>query len=133
MTPEQLKAIEETQLPVTIHRDGVILFVNRATVEMAGGKGPDELIGKKIADFLAPAYRFAADMRFRRLLAGKPLLIKNARGTLLRLDGSKIDATATPFLVDYEGAKAIMSVVIRDHRRAEPPQDAVKRFLDLFA
>ncbi len=112
MTPDQLKTIESTTVPVVIHRDGMILFANQAAVEMVRADHAFDILGKDVVSFLTAPYRLAAKVRHQRIEAGKPLLLKNPTAKLIRLDGTTFDATAKAFLVDYQDGKSILSAVI---------------------
>lgn len=131
MSDEQRKAIEETPVPAVIHRDGKILYANRATLRMMGAKDDADFKGRSVLDFLTPAYRLAAKVRWQRVLAGQPLLVRNASAKLIRLDGTTFSATAHPFRVVHDGADAILTFIL-ERGDAAPRLDVLERLLTLF-
>ncbi len=95
-----------------VHRGGEVLFANAAAAAMLGVASPDELIGKRILDFVAPEYREIAAERIRRGQEERvpaPLLEEK----LLRVDGSEFWADVCAVPIDWAGEPAVQ-VIVRD-------------------
>ncbi|WP_052959148.1 PAS domain S-box protein [Methanoculleus sediminis] len=97
---------------VVVHRDGIIVYVNPACVRIAGGRSPEDIVGKPLDLFVSPEYRERIAGHIRRMEqegTSTPL----AELGLRTLDGRtiQVDITATPIL--YRGRPSIM-VVFRD-------------------
>ncbi|WP_052959124.1 PAS domain S-box protein [Methanoculleus sediminis] len=97
---------------VVVHQDGIIVYVNPACVRIAGGRSPEDIVGKPLDLFVSPEYRkLIAGQIHRMQLEGTATPL--AEQELKILDGRTIlvDITATPIL--YRGRPSIM-VVFRD-------------------
>ncbi|WP_128694110.1 PAS domain S-box protein [Methanoculleus taiwanensis] len=109
---------------VVVHRhDGTIVYVNPAGVQIAGGKGPEEIVGRSIYMFVHPEYRdFVAD-RIRQILQ-EGTAIPVFEQVLLTTAGQTIwvDITATP--IRYQGQPSIM-VVYRDITERKQAEEAL--------
>jgi PAS domain S-box-containing protein/putative nucleotidyltransferase with HDIG domain len=97
---------------IVVHREGEIVFVNPATVELLKAKSADDLIGKNVLENIHPDFREIVATRIRAAQVegrGQPLLEEK----YVRMDGKVIDVevTGTPFT--FEGRPATQ-VIIRD-------------------
>ncbi|MDK2988969.1 MAG: hypothetical protein PWR16_498 [Methanoculleus sp.] len=92
---------------VVVHQEGIIVYVNPACVRIAGGKSPEDFVGKPLDLFVSPEYREVVAGQIRRMQqegTATPL----AEQELRPLDGRaiRVDITATPIL--YQGRPSIM-------------------------
>ena len=103
--------VERSPEAIAVHRDGQLVYVNRAGATLIGARSPDELIGiqlstllhpdefararKRPEDFEDPARRDAEPVEFR----------------LLRLDGRELRIEIVSVPVIYNGRGAVQSVV----------------------
>lgn len=97
---------------VVVHQDDRIVYANPACVRIAGGKSPEDFVGRPLDHFIYPEYRDLIAGQIRRMQQeGKatPLFEQELR----TLDGRTIwvEIMATPIL--YKGRPSIM-VVFRD-------------------
>jgi PAS domain S-box-containing protein len=105
---------------VVVHQDGIIVYVNSACVRIAGGRGPEDFVGKPVDLFVSPEFRELVAGQIRRMQqegTATPLTEQE----LKTFDGRtiQVDITAIPIL--YRGRPSIM-VVFRDiteRKRAE--------------
>jgi len=128
LTEEALQAGEERYRrlielnpdSIYVFREGKILYVNQATINMMGAKGKEELIGKKIFDLIHPDYREKAKHR-ARLAMEKGEVSPLMDFIFLRLDGEEIYIQAMAAPVVYEGEPAILSAIrdVTEQKRAE--------------
>ncbi len=111
---------------VVVHRnDGTIVYVNPAGVRIAGGKGPEDIVGKSLDMFVHPDYRGFVAKRIRRMLqegTGIPVFEEVS----LTIEGRAIwvEITAAPIL--YDDQQSIM-VVFRDISDRKKAQEAIQR------
>jgi PAS domain S-box-containing protein len=107
--------------PIIVHKEGTILYANRAAFELVKAESNDELIGKSVFDFLHPDYHKevqeiifqvlktdeASDFRPRNIYCVKKELIE------VEVSSIRID--------DAEDNTVILSVLrdIRDRKQAE--------------
>ncbi|MCK9306748.1 MAG: PAS domain S-box protein, partial [Methanoculleus sp.] len=110
---------------VVHHNDGTIIYVNPAGVRIAGGEGPEDVVGKSLTMFVHPDYRSFVAGRIRRMLqegTGVPVF----KEVSLTIEGRAIwvEVTAAPIL--YNGQQSIM-VVFRDISDRKRAQEAIQR------
>jgi len=111
---------------VVVHRtDGNIVYVNPAGIRIAGGKGPEDVVGKPLGMFVHPDYQGFVAERIRRMLqegTGIPVFEEVS----LTVEGRVIwvEVTAAPIL--YDGQPSIM-VVFRDISERKQAQEAIQR------
>ena len=97
--------------PVLVHRDGRVVFANRAALEMYGATTAEEMYGP-IIELVAPEYRSFVQGRMARMLgAGETVPMAEERH--VRLDGTVIDVEVVAAPVTFDGRPAI-EVVARD-------------------
>jgi PAS domain S-box-containing protein len=121
--------VELSPEAVLVHGDGTLLYVNAAGVKLLGVASADELVGKRILDFVHPDYRETVETRIARVQGGKePAPIIEEK--LVRLDGGHVDVEATGMPIGYEGRPAVLSVVrdVTERKRARERE----RFLSLL-
>ncbi len=97
---------------VIIHRDGLILWVNRAVLKLFGYAEPQEIVGRQLLDIVAPASRDLVRGRMRGQADGTvPELIEC---WLLARDGTSIPCEVSPSQIVVFGGKPARLVVGRD-------------------
>lgn len=104
--------VEHSPVPIGVHTEGRVTYVNQATLRMMGAQRAEEMIGRDFLDFVHPRSRELARARAGRVLAGSgPTPI--VEETFVRLDGTPIEVqvAAMPFL--FEG-KPSVQVVMQD-------------------
>jgi len=95
--------VENTPDGILIHRGGRALFVNRALVEIVGAENPQDLLSRRITDFLFPEDLETIASRTRSLEAGlpvDPLVLRfkrlDGRHGLVRLDSHHVEFEGQP-------------------------------------
>lgn len=118
---------------VVVHRDGVIVFANRAAAMLLGAMHPDDLVKQSLLEFVHPTYRELATTRLQRILQeGHVDLVEQQ---FVRLDGQVIDVEAAGIATVYQHAPAIQSVIrdITIRKRVEAAlQESEERFRNLI-
>ena len=103
-----------------IHAGGKILFANHAAANILGATTPEELLGKKLLNFVHPDFHAVVIERVKELTdnTNKVPLIEEK---LIRLDHIVIDAEVAAFPFKYGGENAVQVVFrdITDRKRAE--------------
>jgi PAS domain S-box-containing protein len=97
---------------IAIHRHGVFVFCNRATVDMLGYTSADELLGKSIVDIVHPESRPAVAPRLASLATGTSEL-PWLEERILRRDGSSITMEIASIQMTFQEGPAVV-VVGRD-------------------
>ena len=104
---------------VIVHRDGRIIYANRAALRLCGAETPAQLRERAVTDLLAPGAGQAPDERISApATAGGPTRWEQ---TLVSLDGRPVPVEATEIHIAYEGQPAVLSVLrdIAERRRGE--------------
>ena len=101
-----------TPQAVTVHRDGVLQYVNPAAVHLFGARSEQELIGKSVLDFVHPDCH---------PIVGEPSKLPGESDrnspqplkghTLLRANGSAIEVEVHDTSVDFDGSPAILTAI----------------------
>jgi diguanylate cyclase (GGDEF)-like protein/PAS domain S-box-containing protein len=112
--------VEASPLPIGVHSQGRIVYMNAAALRMSGATHPEQVIGRSMLDFVHPDFRAMVVERARRALAegvGAP----PAEEKFLRLDGQVLDVEMASMPVRYEGRPAVQVVMhdITERKRAE--------------
>lgn len=103
---EKYRLLAEASLDgILLHREGQILYVNPAALEMFGCEAPEEMLGRDFTTFLSLPGAERARQQVLRLLKGhfKPRIFE-LKGQ--RKDGSCINLEVISFPTTYEGAPA---------------------------
>jgi PAS domain S-box-containing protein len=117
---------------VIVHRDGIILYANQATVEMTG-VAPQGLIGRHLTDFVAPESRdLVQDTIHRRVLEE---IIPTYEAVLLTRTDEKKTAIINATIISFLGEPAFLVVVtdISDRKQAEEALRVVNTKLNLLS
>jgi rsbT co-antagonist protein RsbR len=103
--------IELSPLPLCVHRGGVVLWLNDATVRLLGAASPEEVVGKNIMDFVHPDDRAMVIARVREgELRSDPLPPLEER--FIRLDGQVIHVEVAARSVMFEGQRATQTATV---------------------
>ena len=103
---------------IVVHRDSIVLFVNRAAAEIAGLQ-PEELAGRNLFDFIDPGYQAKSLARIRGLSETGQLPM--AETLCRRNDASVVQVEATSVKIPYRGEQAVLTIVrdISEKKRLE--------------
>lgn len=104
--------LEWTPEAVTVHCDGLVVYVNPAAVTMMGARSAQELLGRRIIDSVHPDYRELVLTRIKQ--AGEqgkatPLIEEK----FIKIDGTAIDVEVQTTPIVYDGKRAV-HVAMRD-------------------
>ncbi|MBN2489187.1 MAG: PAS domain S-box protein, partial [Methanosarcinaceae archaeon] len=102
---------------------GRIIFVNHAMVTLVGAKGPEDLIGKSVLDFIPSENRELTIKRIQHILDTHESLI-NVDEKVMRLDGSVIDAEVSGGFIIY-GEKPAILTLLRDITERKLAEEAL--------
>ncbi len=106
------KLLEVLPDPVIIHQNGLLVFANRAAIEMYGAGGLGEIVGTRMIDRVATESRaFVLDRIGRMVMSGstEPLAVERH----VKLDGTVFDVEVIAAGVTFDGKPAV-EVIVRD-------------------
>jgi PAS domain S-box-containing protein len=104
--------VELSQDAIYVWCDGCFVFANRATARLFGMASAEDLIGRRVFDFVHPDSIPIAQRRLKSLLADGELLAPQEL-KMIRADGRVMDVEAVATAFDYRGRKAA-HVILRD-------------------
>ena len=104
---------------IALHQDELVTYVNPAGVSMLGAGSDEELIGRRVHDFVHPDDHPLLDARMAAIRVGEEAGLTEMR--LVRVDGGVIDVDAVTVPVAFGGGPAsqVMARDITDRKRAE--------------
>jgi two-component system, sensor histidine kinase and response regulator len=117
--------VEQSPDAVLVHRQGRIIFANRACVSLFGASGSGELLGKQMFDFVHPDDRENVRKRIREH-AGDFTNVRQNETRLIGLSGKETYTEAVACSITYHG-EASMQVAYRDISQR---REAEKRLLE---
>jgi PAS domain S-box-containing protein len=105
---------------IFIETDRTIAFVNSACVKLLGARRPEDLLGRRAADFIHPDYREKIVERRRRMLEEDRSLAP-ASHKKLRLDGTavEVEVKAVPFTYKGRQGSLVVARDITERKRVE--------------
>ncbi len=112
--------IDYSPLGIFIQCGGSFVFMNPKAVNLLGARSADELIGKKVLDFIHPDSRDAVSARIR-LLNNDHKAVPPLEETWLRLDGADFcgEATAVPYLHEGKPGALVLLQDVSSRKEAE--------------
>ncbi|MDO8340961.1 MAG: diguanylate cyclase, partial [Candidatus Woesebacteria bacterium] len=104
--------IEESPSAIAVHRDGRLLYVNPAAIELLGASSAQELMDQPVRDLVHPDFRPTVLARVKNgtTVGGVAPLIDLK---FVKLDGSVIDVESQGRVIVYDGQPA-MRAAFRD-------------------
>ncbi len=102
--------IERSPGAIVVHRDGVVLYVNPACVEMFGGSSASNYIGLNIFDFAHPADREGAIERSKHVMQSGDMM-PAAQFRAVTATGQVIQVETRGFRIFYDGGPALCSTL----------------------
>ncbi len=113
------KLVELAADAILVHRDGTIVYVNPAGVQLLRASDPAEVVGREILSIVHPKYRESVRGHIERDLEGVETPPQQLR--ILRLDGTStwVEGRGTRTLADGRPAIQIFFRDISDRKQAE--------------
>ena len=112
--------VENSPVPIFVHRDGKFVYLNPAAVKMHGVASADEMLGKPLASFLPPAYVPQLKERLAEAASGAQH-VRVSETKIQRPDGSVVDVIISAMPVEFAGetAQLVIAQDITDRKQTE--------------
>ncbi len=122
------RLLDHNPAAIVVHVDGVIVYANRASLDLVAASCPEDALGKKVFDFVHPDYRAIVLDRIK-LCQKNGKFAEPIEEKFLRLDGKSVDVEVTAIPIMYQGQPASQVVFwdVTDRKQAE---DRIKSSLD---
>jgi|GEM_PF-3522619 len=121
------RLVEFSPQPIAVHRDGVILYANPSLMKMIRATSSQDVVGKRVLDFIHPDFRPIVVQRIQEASAqAVPLPLQEEK--FIRLDGALIDVEVVSMGLIYDGKPAIQSI-IQDITERKQAHSALQRQL----
>jgi PAS domain S-box-containing protein len=113
------KLLNSAPVGIIVHQRGRIKFANEKILDVVGASNIKEVINSRIVSFVQRDYRRSLKDMEKALYRQQKMPVKEIK--LLRLDGKIIEAELSSILIDYQGQRAIQSVLqdVTDRNMAE--------------
>jgi len=116
--------VEYSPEAIAVHKDGKILYVNSAAIELLGAKTPEDLVGTPVIERVHPDYRKIVAERVRKENEGQTVPPLEER--FLRIDDSEIDVEVVGVPFVYQGERASMALFRDITRRKRMEQELLR-------
>lgn len=128
MAEEALRESEEryrtlfmnAPVAIGVHQEGRYVLINTRAVQILGGSGPEDILGRSVFDFVHPGYQEISRSRLEAVYRGRgdaPLMGQK----FVRLDGRVIDVEVMGTSIRHQGKPAGLSMYmdVTERKRAE--------------
>ncbi len=94
---------------IVVNIAGEIVFANSAALEILGASDLEQLLDRNIYNFVHPDYLKLVQQRMKKLQAGESALPIEEK--FIRLDGDLIDVEVASISFDFQGKRAVLSLI----------------------
>jgi len=115
---------------ILIHDNGTIVFCNEAAARLIEAERPEDLLGRKLYEFVHPDHRRALELRLLRLSHHETGDIPPLETKLVKRGGGMIDVEATSAFVERDG-KRMLQVILRDVTKRSLEKKRLQRLSQL--
>jgi PAS domain S-box-containing protein len=126
------KLVEISPNAVLLHRDGKVIYANRALARILGTEDADDFLGKNVLDLIHPAYREAIQTNIAQDLTGAPTPFMELQ--MIRADGSPVFVEGQGVGTTIDGKPAVL-VAINDitgrYRAGQALKESEERYRNL--
>jgi PAS domain S-box-containing protein len=123
--------LNKAPIPILVHSEYKIVFINQMAVKVLGGTTPDDFLGMDALDVIPPANQDHITNRIEKTyakIANTPVMEER----FIRLDGEIINTEVSATPVDYEG-KPASQVVFQDITERRHAADALEHYATRLA
>lgn len=114
------KLVQSSVNAIFVHESGTIVFANPAALKLMRAESPEQLLGRKVLDFVPEEYRGLVIDRMNKTL-NPDIQVPRVEEKFLRLDGTLVDVEVAATGTVFDGKKSTMVIArdITDQKHAE--------------
>jgi PAS domain S-box-containing protein len=120
------RLVELSPDAIAVHAEGVVLFMNTAGARLLRADGPEQIVGRSVAELIHPDYHGVIRERIEK--AGRGEASPPAEIKFIRLDGTELYGELASAPLIYQGRPALQAVV-RDLTRRKRAEEERERLL----
>ncbi len=118
--------VQSSPLPIVVHQQGVISFINEAALRTMSGTHESQLLGRSILEFVDPAYHALVQKRMEKTYAVDGIL-EPLEEKFIRLDGEVIDVEVQGRRIEYMG-EPHSQLIFQDITERKRSEEALRRY-----
>ncbi len=122
--------VEWSPQPVAMHVEGVLVYVNPATVALFGVASAQEMTGRSILELVHPDSHALLAQRAKQMAEGQPTGLAEVK--FCRMDGSMLEMEIQSIVIDYDGVPATLTMA-RDITESKRVAARIRRITQLYA
>lgn len=109
---------------IAIHHKGELIYVNQAAADLLGFQSTDEVIGKRLMEFIHPEDQ--GQIRMKQLMLNRNSYVPPLSDErLLRKDGQTVNVEMATIPINYDGRRAFQ-IVFRDITKRKIAEKALR-------
>ncbi|MGQ9454937.1 MAG: PAS domain S-box protein [Armatimonadota bacterium] len=118
---------------IVVVSEEFIVFANEAALTVYGASTLDDLVGKRISDFVASSNKDLFATRIRSILDGTSSSPLATEELFIRLDGTTFHAEVAAAAIEYNGRPAVLAMIrdVTERKRVEEHRREFTRQLEL--
>ncbi len=121
------RLVEISPESIVLHVNGILQYVNEATLKLFGASSKKEMEGRPVLDFVDPSSRDLVRKRMSIMWDDRET-VPLAEEKFLRLDGTSVDVEVAAAPLVYEGRRAVL-VVARDITERKRVRESLEKAL----
>jgi PAS domain S-box-containing protein len=125
--------VEFSPNSICVHRDGNLLYVNPAGVQLFGATNLDELAGRSVLDFIHPDSLPVVRERIRQVGAGETAPLIEEKFVTFNGEVRDVEVTAIPIIWEQAPATQVIIRDISERKQSEALVAGEKRLLEMIA
>jgi two-component system, cell cycle sensor histidine kinase and response regulator CckA len=103
--------VESSPEAILLHRDGSLIFANRAACNLLGAQHPEQLLGLPIFSLVPEEFREQVTLRSAPAESGAGQVNPRVEQQVLRLDGTRVEVEAFGTHLTYQGRPAVQLIL----------------------
>ena len=104
------RLVELSPEAIIVEREGTIVFVNQALVNLLGLQQRKQVLGRPVLDIIHPDFHEGSVERRKTLKQTENVALPPVRVRLIAADGSTVETEGVSVSIEFDGAKAVLTL-----------------------